>query len=646
MVVGLINSGLFISQLGADTLFSRPLYASLAVFSPSEIEQWSGWLLAALVPLLAYQQWRLYQARRDAARREELFRIVAENAADMIALVDTKGHRLYNSPAYHKILGYSPEELAKTPVFEQIHPEDRFKVLEAAREARTTGVGKKLEYRIRHKNGTWRVLESSATTIKNAKGDVEKLVIVNRDVTDRKRAEEQLEHNSFHDTLTGLPNRRLFLDRLQHSFVRAQRNPLYQYAVLFLDVDGFKGFNDTMGPAVGDQVIIQIGHRLAASLRNDDTVARPKGQLPIPDAVLSRLGGDEFTILLEGIKDPSDALRVAQRIQTAVSAPFTVEGRSIVATASVGIALSATTHERAEDFLQDADVAMRRAKALGGSRCEVFDETLHTRAVNRLKLETELRTAIEHNQFRLCYQPIIHLETKQITGFEALVRWQHPEQGLISPYKFIEVAENVGLLVAIGKWVMREACQQLQTWRSRYPSFGDLNMTVNISARQFAHPHLVADIRATVQETAVDPSRLQLEVTESDAMADPKLTSEVFSQLKHLGVRVSIGDFGTGHSSLSWLRRLPIDELKIDRSLIGSMPTDRCSCDIVQLILTVARDLKLKVIAQGVEALIHLDRLRKLGCEYGQGYYFSQPLESEKAEQLLKQNSRAIAASR
>jgi EAL domain-containing protein (putative c-di-GMP-specific phosphodiesterase class I) len=346
------------------------------------------------------------------------------------------------------------------------------------------------------------------------------------------------------------------------------------------------------------------------------------------------------------LRDPSDALRVAQRIQAAVAEPFPVEGRAVVATASVGIALSVTAHERAEDFLQDADVAMRRAKALGGSRCEVFDEALHTRAVNRLKLETELRAAIEHNQFRLCYQPIVHLETRQITGFEALVRWQHPEQGLISPYKFIEVEENVGLLVTIGKWVVWEACQQITAWQSRYPSLGHLSMTVNISARQFAHSHLVKDIRAALQESGVEPSQLQLEVTESEAMADPKLTADVLSQLKHLGVRISIGDFGTGHSSLSWLRRLPIDELKIDRSLIGSMPTDRTSCDIVQLILTVARDLKLKVVAQGVEAAIHWERLKKLGCELGQGYYFSQPLESEKAEQLLKQSSRGHAAAR
>jgi PAS domain S-box-containing protein len=610
----------------------------MPAFSPAHIEQWSGWLLAAVSVLFCYQQWRLYRARSEAARREELFRIVAENAGDMIALVDMKGRRLYNSPAYQKILGYSPEELARTPVFEQIHPEDRFKVLEAGREARNTGVGRKLQYRMRHKDGTWRVLESSATTIRNDKGEVEKLVIVNRDVSERKRAEEQLAQNSLRDGLTGLPNRRLFLDRLQHAFVRAQRNPDYHYSVLFLDVDGFSEMNRTLGSNLGDQVILEIGGRLASCLRDNDTVARPQGHLPIPDAVLSRMGGDEFTLLLEGIHDPSDALRVARRIQTVVSAPLSLEGRVLLVSASVGIALSSAAHKRAEDALQDADVAMRRAKAGGGSRCEVFDEAMHTRAVKRLKLESELRAAIEHNQFRLCYQPILHLETRRITGFEALVRWQHPEQGLISPYKFIEVAENVGLILVIGKWVLREACQQRQAWHAKFPSLGSLNMTVNISARQFACPHLIADVRSALQESGADPFQFQLEMTESDAMADPRLTAEAFSQLKHLGVRISIGDFGTGHSSLSWLRRLPIDELKIDRSLIAGIPKDRCSRDIVQLILTIARDLKLRVVAQGIESATHLEPLRKLGCEYGQGYYFSQPLEAERAEQSLRQS--------
>ena len=457
--------------------------------------QWNWFALGALCILVLYQQFRMYLARRESKQREELFRIVTENAADMIALVDLKGRRLYNSPAYKRILGYSAAELSETSSFEQIHQEDRFKVLEAAREARSTGVGRKLEYRIRHKDGSWRVLESMASTIRNESGEVAKLVIVNRDVTDRKKAEEQLEHNSFHDGLTGLPNRRLFLDRLQHLFARARRNPDRQHAVLFVDLDGFKTFNDSMGPAVGDRVIVEVGQRLAGCLRHDDTVSRPQDGFPMMDTVLSRMGGDEFTILLEEVSDPSNAMRVAKRILTAVAEPFVVEGREVHTSASVGIALSKSTHELAVDLLQDADVAMRRAKVMGGSRCEVFDAAVHTRAVNRLKLEAELREALEQHQFRVFYQPIVEMKTKEISGFEALLRWQHPEQGLISPLKFIVAAEDTGLLVSVGQWVILEACKQLQVWGKEIPARENISMSVNISTKQLADAGFVTHLK-------------------------------------------------------------------------------------------------------------------------------------------------------
>jgi len=626
--------GRLISRSETLAWISRP-HAVMAQLSVADIEKFSGWLLAVLVILLFYQQWRLHQFRRQTAEREALFRIVAENAADMIALVDTKGHRLYNSPAYEKVLGYSSEELAKTPVFEQIHPDDRLKVLATAREARSTGVGGKLQYRMRHKDGSWRVLESSATTIKNEQGEVEKLVIVNRDVTERKRTEERIEHDSFHDSLTGLPNRRLFLDRLQHSLARSQRDPQHRFAILLLDIDRFEQFNQAMGDSEGNKIIFETAGRLAACLRQHDTIARPKEQLPVEDAIVSRMSGDEFSLLLEGIKDPSDALRVAQRVHCAVTSAFKIAGREVIMSASIGIALSAADHKRAEDLLQDAEVALRRAKTLGGSRCEVFDEAMHTRAVSRLKLETELRSAIDLNQFRLCYQPIVHLASERITGFEALLRWQHPQQGLISPQKFFEVAENLGLIVVIGKWVVREACRQMRDWPCKRSSIEPLNVTVNISAKQLAYPNLVPDVRAAVEEARVAPRQVLLEVTESDAMADPKLTLDVFTQLKYIGVGVSIADFGTGHSSLSWLRRLPIDELKIDRSLIANMPTDCCSADIVQLILKLGHELRLRIVAQGIESALHLECLKELGCEFGQGFYFSQPLDVERAEKLL-----------
>ncbi|HEV3084734.1 MAG TPA: diguanylate cyclase, partial [Gemmataceae bacterium] len=486
--------------------------------------QWFWIPLGALAVLVIYQQVRIYQIHRESRKNEELFQIVTENAADMIALVDVKGRRLYNSPAYKRILGYSSAELGETSAFEQIHVDDRFKVLEAAREARETGVGKRLEYRIKHKDGTWRVLESIASAVRDAKGEVAKLVIVNRDITQRKRAEEELEHNLFHDPLTGLPNRRLFLDRLQSSFLRSRRDGGRPYALLLANVDHFKVFNESMGATAGDQVLLEIARRLANQLRQDDTLARREGGRGSAEVVLFRLGGDEFTILLDGASDPTDALRVAKSIQAAAAEPFPVNSREVRVAVSVGIALSTPAHEQPEDGLKDADVAMRRAKALGGSRCEVFDEAMHTQAVGRLRLEADLRTALTERQFRIYYQPVVELATRRIVSVEALLRWDHPTQGLISPYRFIEAAEDTGILVSIGHWLILQACKQLREWEANRSTDQPMNLTVNVSARQFADARLVNDIQDALRETGVDPARLQLEMTESVAAADPKLT--------------------------------------------------------------------------------------------------------------------------
>lgn len=605
--------------------------------------QWFWVPLGALALLAIYQQFRIYQIHRESRTHEELFQIVTENAADMIALVDVKGRRLYNSPAYKKILGYSSGELGETSAFEQIHPDDRLRVLEAAREARETGVGKRLEYRIKHKDGSWRVLESVASVVRDAQGEVAKLVIVNRDITERKRAEQQLEHNLFHDPLTGLPNRRLFLDRLQNSFVRSRREAGRPYSLLLANLDHFKVFNETMGTAAGDHVLQEIGRRLGGQLRQDDTLARRESGRG-SEVALFRLGGDEFTILLDGVSDPSDALRVAKSMQTAAAEPFFVESREIRVAASVGIALSTPAHERPEDVLKDADVALRRAKALGGSRCEVFDEAMHTRAVGRLRLESDLRTAMTERQFRIYYQPVVELATRRIVSFEALLRWNHPSQGLISPYRFIEAAEDTGILVSIGHWLILQACRQLCEWEASRFSDQPMNITVNVSARQFADARLVNDIQDALQQTGVDPSRLQLEMTESVAAADPKLTVTVLSHLKHFGIGVILDDFGTGTTSLRGLRQFPVDALKIDRSLVREMQTDRAASDIVELITAMAHKMNLKAIAEGIETARQLERLLELGCEFGQGYYFSQPMEAKAAQQFMRQQVAAARA--
>jgi diguanylate cyclase (GGDEF)-like protein/PAS domain S-box-containing protein len=610
---------------------------------PGEIVSQVNWIVVLLLAVISQQLW-IFLAHRRSRKREELFRIITENAADMIALVNVKGRRLYNSPAYSKVLGYSPAELAQTPVFEQIHPDDRFKVLEAAREARVTGIGRSLEYRLRHKNGSWRILESSASTIRNDKGEVEKLVIVNRDITERKRAEEQLAHNALHDAMTGLPNRRLFLDRLQRCFAEGQRDPAFRYAVLILNLDGFKVFNDTMGTAAGDQVLQEIARRLEGSCRASDITAQTGMKRSQGEIILCRLDGDEFGILLERVNHPSEAMRLANRIQSELNSPLTVGGREASIAASIGIALSTSLQEHAEHLLRDADDAMRRAKAMGGSRSELFDTALHSRAVDRLKLENDLRAALDHNQFQILFQPIQHMESRRIVAFEALVRWQHPEQGLISPYKFMEAAEDTGLMALIDKWVIWQACQQMCQWQSRYPFVKPLAVSVNLSGRHLMNAHFISEIKSCLRNTGIEPSRLQLEISEGIATANPDLTSSLLAQLNRLEVGAVIDDFGTGPVRLENLRRFSFDTLKIDHSLVNNLLADRISRDMVDLILTIAVKLNKKVVAEGVEKAAQVELLRTLGCKFGQGYFFSQPLKAVQADELIREQSLAARA--
>jgi|SRR5579871_3224454 len=602
---------------------------------------WFEVCLAALPLAVLLEEFRIRRMQARSKRREELFQIVTENAADMIALVDMKGRRLYNSPAYKRILGYSPAELGETSSFEQIHPDDRFRVLEAAREARETGVGKRLEYRIQHKDGSWRVLESIASTVSDGKGEVAKLVIVNRDITERRRAEEQLEHNLFHDELTGLPNRRLFLDRLQQAYEQASGDRTKTYALLAVNLDRFKVFNTTLGTANGDRLIQEIARRIANCLRAMTELH--KHEIPM-DVLLARLGGDEFAILLRNVGDPSDVLRVAHRIQAAIAQACFIESQELRVSASIGIALSAAAHPGFESVLKDADAALRRAKALGGSRCELFDEAMHSRAAGRLKLENDLRAALTEHQFRILYQPIMRLDSRSTVSFEALLRWQHPKQGIISPYRFIEAAEDTGLLVSIGQWLTFEACKQLLEWGSGPPSGESPGITVNVSARQLADARLLSDLQDALKQTGVDPGYLQFEITESVAAADPKLTTAVLGHLRHMGIGVVLDDFGTGSSSLSALRQFPVDTLKIDRSLIREMQTDRGTGDMVEVIVSLAHKMKMQVIAEGIETVRQYHRLLAIGCEMGQGYYFSQPLDGKTALDFLRQNVAAHPA--
>lgn len=582
-------------------------------------------------------------------RQDALFRVVSENAADMIALVGVAGERLYNSPAYEKVLGYSARELAATRGLDQIHPDDRQMVIDAAAQARLTGVGKRLEYRMRHKDGSWRVLESTANPIRNRRGQVTHLAIVNRDITERKRIELQLEHEAFHDALTGLPNRSLFLDRLQRAMDHAKRFPEFKFAVLFINIQGLKIFNETMGLAVVDRLIIDISNRLKSHLRHDDTVSRStptsSSEGAGGDQILARMDGERFTVLLEGIKSPSDPMRVALRLQESLAAPFTTSNIEAFTSAWVGIALSSPQYTGHAEILRDANIAMCRAIADGTSGCEVFDTHMHAIVVQRLKVETELRKAIEQDELRVFYQPIVRLGSGQISGVEALVRWWRNGSEFMGPADFIEVAEETGLIVPIGRWVFREACRQAHAWHQGFPGARLLTTTINISPRQLVQTNLVAEVKAALDETQVAPESLQLEITESMAMNDPKTTTRIFSQLKELGVRLSIDDFGTGHSSLSRLRSFPVDVLKIDRSFVRTIESDLNSREIARLIVTLAHHLGLKVIAEGIETPGQRGMLEHFGCDYGQGYLYSRPVDREMLEKLLAGGSERLDGS-
>lgn len=598
--------------------------------------------LACLVLLFdiytVYQQLQIQRIRRELIQRNQLFEVITENAADMIAVVDCAGNRLYNSPAYQKVLGYSSEELRLTSPLEQIHPEDQQRVLEAAKKAELTGRGERLEYRVRHKDGTWRILESVATPIPNKDGQTEKLVIVNRDITERKRAEEIIAHNALYDGLTDLPNRALFLDRVRHVLVLSNRHISYKFAVLFIDLDDFKVFNESLGHAAGDALLVQIARRLSASIRGVDTVSRSvltQAASPVAsEASLARLGGDEFTILLEGIRDCGDAIRVAERLQERLANPFEVNEQQVVTTASIGIAFCATSYTNSEDLVRDAEIAMYRAKREGKARCQVFDHAMHTLAVKRLRVETDLRRALEQEEFRVHYQPIVSLQSGKIVGFEALSRWQRPE-GLLLPGDFIQIAEETGIILAMNRLLLREACLQLRAWHSKFPCDPPLTMSVNITPKEFAQTDLAAQIGMILVEVGIDPRSIDAEITETIVMANSQQSSLVFSELKALGVHISIDDFGTGYSSLSRLQGLPADTLKIDRTFISKIDTDSDTSEIVRLIIMLAHNLGLKVVAEGAETAEQVHLLKELDCDLVQGYFFARPGDRAAIEALL-----------
>lgn len=463
----------------------------------------------------------------------------------------------------------------------------------------------------------------TAAPLKDSKGKAMGVVTAFRDMTDHQQARELLIRNAFYDALTTLPNRALLFDRLHQSLERVKQYPNDSFALLFIDVDRFKMVNDSFGHPCGDQLLFAIGKRLRQNLFATDTVAR--------------FGGDEFAILLEHVHDVEMACSVADRINTVLQQPFQIEGQNVYTSASIGVVLGNANYQNADDLLRDADIAMYRAKEAGNGCFAVFEPGMYDQVKGLLQLENDIREAIANREFEVHYQPILSLSTQQIMGFEALVRWRHPEQGLISPGHFIPVAEETGLIVPIDWWVLDEACIQMRFWQQQFPSNPPLSISVNISSKHFAQPSLVDQVRQTLEKTGLPPKSLKLEITETAFIENPEFANVILAKLKQLGVELCIDDFGTGYSSLSYLHRFPLDVLKIDRSFINSIQENEEKLKIVKVIISLAKTLGMPIVAEGIEVEQQAEILQALECEYAQGFLFHKPVEAKKAEVLLQE---------
>ncbi len=563
----------------------------------------------------------LGRARLEAARREDeaRFRSLVQNASDVVAIVDLAGTWSYASPPIEQLLGHRPEELIGHPVEALVHPEDVLSVRRFWAEAVDDPAGTPVvEVRLRHRDGSWPCFELRGTN-RLADSSTSGIVVNGRDITERKILEEQLIRSALTDALTELPNRALFLDRLSQALARAEQDG-HEVAVLFLDLDHFKVVNDSLGHEAGDRALVAVGKRLAAALRPGDTVAR--------------FGGDEFMVLLEGCS-ATTAVDVAQRLLAALGSPLHVDGHDAIVSASIGISVRTPALHVAADLLRAADTALYRAKAAGRNTAVVFAAEMYADALARLDWEINLRAAVEQGHLCLDYQPEVELSTGQVVSFEALVRWDHPEAGAIPPEDFIPVAEETGLIVRLGAWVLTEACRQACAWPVPPGAEAAPGVSVNVSARQVRHPDFVAHVRHALQQTGLAANRLTLEVTERVFVEDAVATGETLREVTALGVGLAIDDFGTGYSSLGYLRRLPVDRLKIDRVFLsgtGSTTEDRA---IVAALAALGRALGLGVTAEGVETAEQLAYARSVGCDRAQGYHLRRPLDPAALRALL-----------
>jgi diguanylate cyclase (GGDEF)-like protein/PAS domain S-box-containing protein len=566
------------------------------------------------------------RAERALRESEERYCLAVRGANDGLWDWDLVRGRIYLAPRWKSMIGYRDEEVGDAPQewLERVHPEDSERLAAELQRHLEGQCGHfESEHRIRHRDGRFLWVLSRGLAVRDRDGRPTRIAGSLTDVTRRRQTEEQLQHDALHDALTGLPNRALLRDRLCVALAHRSRRRDYLFALLFLDLDRFKTVNDSLGHLVGDELLVSLARRLQGLLRPGDTVAR--------------LGGDEFALIADDITEARDATRLAERIHQALCQPFHVASHELFTSASIGIAVGADGYREPDEILRDADIAMYRAKLDGVGRHQLFDPAMHQRAVAQLRLETDLKRALERDELRVHYQPIVALGSGELEGFEALLRWLHPERGVVMPDDFIPVAEETGLILEIGRWALEEACRQMADWHRTVPAAGHVALAVNLSPRQFRQADLVPTVREVLAKTGLEPTLLRLEITESMIMSGAEVAIPRLMELRALGVQIHIDDFGTGYSSLSYLHSLPTDTLKIDRSFVRQMVPESQGAAIVSTIVALARRLGMHVAAEGIETAEQMAAFRELSCEYGQGFFFSRALEPAAAALLLRE---------
>ncbi len=557
---------------------------------------------------------------------EERFRSAFNHAPIGIGLVTGDGTWLKVNHALCDLLGYAQEELLGMDLQSVLFPEDLGEMLIKMRELISgKSPNTQMEQRYLHKSGKTVWTSWSASTAADSKSKTPNLIFQIQDITGRKLAEAKLKHEATHDTLTGLPNRKMFMARLTSALRAAGQNRNYKISILFIDLDRFKYVNDSLGHLVGDQLLVGIAQRLRECLRPSDLVAR--------------LGGDEFTILVEGTYDPSEVVRIAERVQQKFSLPFDLAGHEVYSSASIGILHASDLHLSAEDMMRDADTAMYQAKRAGKARHEVFDERMHHAAKETLQLETDLRRAIENCEIYAMYQPIFSLSTGEITGIEALTRWMHPKLGSISPSRFIPIAEEIGMIDPLGEYILERTCREVGPILNAVSPEHKVTLSVNLSCRQFGQPKLVENVTRILDTTEFPADRLKLEITESIFFEYQAKAIEMLNQIRDLGIEIDIDDFGTGYSNLGYLIKLPISTLKIDRSFVDPIDAEGRNTEIVKTVLALARNLGLRTIAEGIETEHQLAALKELGCDGGQGFLFAKPMSIDDLRKYMSETT-------